>query len=107
MGLFVDPADAALTETLAALRLDILQIYASAERAREVREKFGVPVWHAVGVATAADLPAGRTITRSDLEVLRPSPAGSLPPYELPVVVGKTLALPLKKGDVVRRNHLQ
>jgi N-acetylneuraminate synthase len=55
----------------------------------------------------AADLPAGRTIERSDLEVLRPAPAGSLPPYELPAVVGMTLAMPLKRGDVLRRIHLQ
>jgi phosphoribosylanthranilate isomerase len=57
VGLFVDPADAAVAEVLDALRLDALQLYASAARVAALRARFGLPVWRAVGVATAADLP--------------------------------------------------
>lgn len=57
VGLFVDPTDAALAETLAAIRLDILQLYVTPSRAAELRAGFGLPVWRAVGVATASDLP--------------------------------------------------
>jgi phosphoribosylanthranilate isomerase len=57
VGLFVDPTDAALAETLAEIPLDALQIYAAPERASEIRRRFGRNVWHAVGIATAADLP--------------------------------------------------
>jgi phosphoribosylanthranilate isomerase len=57
VGLFVDPTDAAVADTLTEIRLDVLQIYASAERASEIRRHFGRDVWHAVGIASAADLP--------------------------------------------------
>lgn len=58
VGLFVDPAEAAIEAVLAVLRLDILQLYAPAPRVAELRARFGLPVWRAVGVAAAADLPA-------------------------------------------------
>ena len=57
VGLFVDPIDDAIAATLEALPLDVLQLVASPARAAEVRARFGVPVWRAVGVASAADLP--------------------------------------------------
>ena len=58
VGLFVDPSDAEIADVLAALKLDAMQLYAPAERAASVRAAFGVPVWRAVGVTRAADLPA-------------------------------------------------
>jgi phosphoribosylanthranilate isomerase len=57
VGLFVDPSDEDVARVLDALRLDALQLYVGAERARELRERFGVPVWRAVGVGSASDLP--------------------------------------------------
>ena len=57
VGLFVDPTDDAIAAALAALRLDALQLYASPERAAALRARFGLPVWRAVGISTAADLP--------------------------------------------------
>jgi phosphoribosylanthranilate isomerase len=79
VGLIVAPTDAALTEILGALPLDILQIYASAERARDVREKFGVLVWHAVGVATAADLPAAAQGVDGFVIESKPPPGATRP----------------------------
>ena len=57
VGLFVDPTDAEIDAALAALTLDALQLYVDAQRAAAVRARFGVPVWRAVGVALAGDLP--------------------------------------------------
>ncbi len=58
VGLFVDPADSALADTLRAVKLDVLQIYAPAARLADIRARFGVPVWRSVHVTVAADLPA-------------------------------------------------
>lgn len=58
VGLFVDPADDLVADTLAVADLDILQVVASPTRAAALRTRFGRPVWRAVGVHAAADLPA-------------------------------------------------
>jgi phosphoribosylanthranilate isomerase len=58
VGLFVEPEDAAIEAALGALPLDALQLYTSPERVAAIAKRFGVPVWRAVGVAGAADLPA-------------------------------------------------
>jgi phosphoribosylanthranilate isomerase len=55
--LFVEPSDEAVAEAVAALHPDILQLYTNAARALEIRTKFGLPVWRALGVSAAADLP--------------------------------------------------
>lgn len=57
VGLFVRPDDDAVAATLAALRLDVLQVYDTPARCAALRARFGRPVWRAVGVAGAADLP--------------------------------------------------
>ena len=58
VGLFAEPTDADIAATLAAIRLDVLQVHATAARAAELRARFGVPVWHVAGISSAADLPA-------------------------------------------------
>ncbi|MBW4092045.1 MAG: phosphoribosylanthranilate isomerase [Proteobacteria bacterium] len=58
VGLFVDPTDAEVAVVLDALPLDALQVYATAERVAALRARFDRPVWRAIGVATASDLPA-------------------------------------------------
>ena len=57
VGLFVTPTDAEIAATLATVALDVLQIYADAPRAAEIRARFNLPVWRAIGVATPSDLP--------------------------------------------------
>lgn len=57
VGLFVDPSDDDVALALAALPLDVLQVHAGAGRAAALRTRFDVPVWHVIGVGTAADLP--------------------------------------------------
>lgn len=79
VGLFLDPADAEIEAALAALTLDVLQVHASAARAASLRSRFGVPVWHAVGIETATDLPGAEPgIDGFLLDAKRP--AGSILP---------------------------
>jgi phosphoribosylanthranilate isomerase len=59
VGLFVEPEAEQIEAALAALKLDALQLYTSASRAADLRARFGIPVWRAIGIAGAADLPAG------------------------------------------------
>ncbi|RZK88140.1 MAG: phosphoribosylanthranilate isomerase, partial [Methylobacterium sp.] len=57
VGLFVDPNDDDLAATLAVVSLDILQLYAPPGRVGEIRRRFGLPVWRAVGVSDRSHLP--------------------------------------------------
>lgn len=78
VGLFVRPADDDVARALDALPLDALQVYADADRAAELRRRFGVPVWHAAGIAERGDLP--RTAPGVDALLLDAKPpAGALP----------------------------
>ncbi|HEX4261267.1 MAG TPA: phosphoribosylanthranilate isomerase [Acetobacteraceae bacterium] len=72
VGLFVDPDEDAVTAALAALRLDALQLYAPPERAAALRLRFGLPVWRAVPVASASDLPP--MASGADVLLLEASP---------------------------------
>ena len=56
VGLFVDPSPETIAATLDTVRLDILQLYGTPD-IPALRARFGLPIWRAVGVATAADLP--------------------------------------------------
>lgn len=58
VGLFVDPDDALLHDTLAQVPLDIIQLHGreTPKRVAEVKARFGLPVMKAVGIATPADL---------------------------------------------------
>lgn len=75
IGLFVEPDDDTIAATLNMAALDGLQIYASQTRALDIRARFGLPVWHARGVETAADLPTASPLDRLLIES-RP-PAGA------------------------------
>ena len=57
VALLVDPSDDALRDMLAVFTPDILQLNAAAERVAAIRATFGIPVWRALGVTTASDLP--------------------------------------------------
>ena len=60
VGLFVNPDDATLEQTLAQVALDIIQLhgYESPARVAEVKALTGLPVMKAVGVAEPKDLDA-------------------------------------------------
>jgi phosphoribosylanthranilate isomerase len=57
VGLFVKPSADDIAAVLAAMPLDILQIYGEASLVRTMRTRFGLPVWRAAGVSSPADLP--------------------------------------------------
>lgn len=57
VGLFVEPSEPEVETALASVSLDVLQVYADEDRAAALRRRFGLPVWRAVGVEHAADLP--------------------------------------------------
>lgn len=73
VGLFVEPDDEDIEDVLDTLRLDALQLYAPAERVRDIRARFGVPVWRAVGIAASGDLPTDAQ--GADALVIEPRPA--------------------------------
>ncbi|WP_431283694.1 phosphoribosylanthranilate isomerase [Humitalea sp. 24SJ18S-53] len=58
VGLFVDADDDAIARVLDVVPLGILQLHGEESPARcaELRQKFGLPVMKAIGVATVADL---------------------------------------------------
>ncbi|HQU04923.1 MAG TPA: phosphoribosylanthranilate isomerase [Acidocella sp.] len=57
VGLFVQPDIAAIQAVRAELQLDVLQIYGDPALCREISEQTNLPVWRAVGVRQAEDLP--------------------------------------------------
>ncbi|MFC4255453.1 phosphoribosylanthranilate isomerase [Altererythrobacter xixiisoli] len=58
VALFVDASDAVIAETLAAAAIDAIQLHGHETPARlaEVKARFGLPVWKALPIATAADV---------------------------------------------------
>jgi phosphoribosylanthranilate isomerase len=93
VGLFVEPSDAELAAVVAALRLDVLQIHDTAARVAEIRARFGVPVWRAVGVAGAADLPTkAEGVDGLVLDARAPPdatrPGGNAAPFDWTVLAG-------------------
>ena len=57
IGVFVRASDLDIAACLDQVELDGLQIYDTPERAEAIGARFGLPVWLARGVSTAADLP--------------------------------------------------
>ncbi len=57
VGLFVEPTPETIVAALDIVRLDALQIYGTLDLPG-LRARFGLPIWHAVGIATERDLPA-------------------------------------------------
>jgi phosphoribosylanthranilate isomerase len=58
VALLVNPADNDVAEVVAVLKPDVLQLYGPRARAAELRRRFGLTVWQAVGVSDVDDLPA-------------------------------------------------
>jgi phosphoribosylanthranilate isomerase len=79
VGLFVDPTEAGIAEVLAEVRLDILQLYGAEDVLPHLRARFGLPIWRAVGVATAADLPMALEGADALLVEAKPPPGATRP----------------------------
>jgi len=64
VGVFVDPVDAVLSDTLAQVPLDALQLHGAEtpERMAEIRDRFSLPLIKAVKIAGPEDLAQGRAM---------------------------------------------
>ena len=54
----------------------------------------------------AIEIPAGETLTRDLIEVLRPAEIGAIKPYEIEAVIGTKALVGLKAGEALRWTHL-
>jgi phosphoribosylanthranilate isomerase len=79
VGLFVDPEEDAIAAALAEIPLDILQLYAPPDRVAALRARFGLPVWRAVSIGTAADLPPASDGADAFLLDAKPGPDATRP----------------------------
>ncbi|HTN11039.1 MAG TPA: phosphoribosylanthranilate isomerase [Acetobacteraceae bacterium] len=79
VGLFVAPTEADIQAVLNELRLDALQLYTDAATAAALRVRFGLPVWLAVGVSEAADLPHDAAGIDALLIEAKPPPGATRP----------------------------
>ena len=57
-------------------------------------------------IRLVSDLPAGATLTRESLAVLRPCPEDALPPGRIGDAIGRHLKRPMKAGEHLRWNDL-
>lgn len=94
-GLFVDPTDAQVDAVLREVRLDALQVYAAAPRIAALRARFGMPIWRALGVGMASDLPTeAGAADRLVIEAKPPSgatrPGGNAVPFDWSLLRGWT-----------------
>jgi phosphoribosylanthranilate isomerase len=78
VGLFVDPTPKVIAATLDVVRLDILQIY-GAPGLIGLIARFGLPVWHALGVADATDLPSASNGADMLVMEAKPPPGATRP----------------------------
>jgi phosphoribosylanthranilate isomerase len=79
VGLFVEPSDADIEAVLAAVQLDILQLYAPRARVAALRARFALPVWRPIGVATRMDLPGDEPGIDGHLIESKPPPDATRP----------------------------
>ncbi|MCU0945513.1 MAG: phosphoribosylanthranilate isomerase [Rubritepida sp.] len=104
VGLFVDPEDAVLAATLAALPLDVIQLHGAETPARvaAIRACFGVPVMKAIGIGGASDvatIPAYAAVSDRLLLDAKPAPDAALPggnahPFEWGLLAGVAIGRP-------------
>jgi sialic acid synthase SpsE len=88
------------------------------ERTRELEAALGSPVKRVAEnerqtvvlqrrcIRAARDLQPGQPLAAADLEVLRPAPRDSLPPWRLGEIIGRPLTRPRARGDHIRWNDV-
>jgi phosphoribosylanthranilate isomerase len=105
VGVFVDPADAVLAQTLARVHLDLLQLHGreSAERVAEIRARFGLPVIKSVAISCARDVEGAGEFTQAADWLLfdakpprRPGalPGGNAVPFDWSLLAGRGWEIP-------------
>ncbi|MEO9190597.1 MAG: phosphoribosylanthranilate isomerase [Acetobacteraceae bacterium] len=99
VGLFVEPTDADIEAVLREVRLDALQVYAATPRIAELHARFGLPIWHALGVGAASDLPtepggADRLVLEARPPEGANRPGGNAAPFDWSLLRGWTAPAP-------------
>jgi phosphoribosylanthranilate isomerase len=79
VGLFVDPTEAAIAAVLTEMHLDVLQLYGRIPDMGRLRDRFGLPIWRAVGVDSVSDLPGTDLGADRLLLEAKPPPAATRP----------------------------
>jgi phosphoribosylanthranilate isomerase len=79
VGLFVDPTEDQIAAVLAAVHLDILQIYGQCPPIAALRTRFGLPIWRPVAIDGEADLPVDDRGADCLLLEAKPPPAATRP----------------------------
>ena len=84
VALAVDPDDFKLAAIVEALAPDILQLHGkeTPERVQAIRDRFGIPVMKAIGIASRADLARSETYAQAADTLLfdaKPAPEAALP----------------------------
>jgi phosphoribosylanthranilate isomerase len=113
VGLFVDATDDDIAAVLAAVKLDVLQVYTTPDRVAAIRARFGLPVWRAVGVATPDDLPRDAGAADALLIEAKPPkeatrPGGNATSFDWSLLVGWQAPCPwLLAGGLTPENVAQ
>ena len=99
VGLFVNPTDQQIAAVLDAVPLDILQLYGRGPDVAALRARFGKPIWRAVGIDSAADLPADSSGADSLLLEAKPPadatrPGGNATSFDWALLRGWTAPAP-------------
>ena len=99
VGLFVNPTEAAIAGVLHTVPLDILQIYGALDLLPAIKARFGLPIWRAVGVTTATDLPtdpmgAGRLLIEAKPPAGANRPGGNATVFDWSILSGWSAPAP-------------
>jgi phosphoribosylanthranilate isomerase len=79
VGLFVAPSLEEVDDVLQDVSLDILQVHGAPELVAALRDRFGRPVWRALGVAAAADFPGPAEVADGFVIEAKPPPGATRP----------------------------
>jgi phosphoribosylanthranilate isomerase len=79
VGLFVNPVWDDIAAVLAAVPLEILQIYGPAETVTAIRARTALPIWQSIGLASTADLPGPDNPADGYVLEAKPPPGATRP----------------------------
>lgn len=118
VALVVDPEDVFLDELIATVPLDMLQLHGheSPERVTQIKERYGLPVMKAVGVADSSDLATldayGRVADQILVDTKAPKgadrPGGNGQTFDWSLISGRRWPVPwMLAGGLTRDNVAQ
>ena len=99
VGLFVEPTVAMIADVLGVVKLDVLQIYGAVDQLTAIKARFRLPIWRAVGVSSALDLPmealgADRLLVEAKAPSGATRPGGNAALFDWAILSGWTPCVP-------------